>query len=129
MSFALGPNDTTNPGPSGNAQLQPGMTTSELLAFLGQRRFGQANRQDGSGGVGGLALLGLLAQQSQSGPNLPALPQIPPLTKAPSRLSTRQIAGAARSLRVAASKRKGRASTILGGSIGADPERKTLLGA
>ena len=125
MSFALGQNGTTKPGTSSTAQFRPGMSPSEAFALLGQLR-SQSDQQGQQGGFINQAFFDSLKQPT---PGLPPLPQIPPLTKAPSRLSTRQIAGAARSLRVAASKRKGRASTILGGSIGADPERKTLLGA
>ena len=136
MSFALGQNETPTPGLfTSSGQLRTDLSPNRMRELLRQRFSQPGARAFGVpipsafGGVGGLASLGLLGQQPQSGPNLPALPQIPPLAKAPSRLSTRQIAGAARSLRVAASRRKGRASTILGGSIGADPERKTLLGA
>ena len=100
---------------------------SELFGKSGVNQLALSQRGV-QGGAVNFALAKLLSQLKSS-PSLPPLPQIPELTKAPSRLSDRQIAGAARSLRVAASKRKGRASTILGGSIGDEPERKTLLGA
>ena len=130
MTFSQGPGFST---PNSNDP-QAFITANILRKRLGlpplieqsaeSREAALARARDPLGALS-LAERGLLQSSSQS--QLPPLPQIPLLTKAPSRLSTRQIAGAARSLRVAASKRKGRASTILGGSIGADPERKTLL--
>lgn len=115
--------------------IQPGMgpdavqRMNELRARFGlpelQSQIGSSSQTSGIGGF--LARVAQGQQQPQA--QLPPLPKIPALKEAPSRLNDRRIAGAARSRRVAAANRKGRASTILGGSIGAEPERKTLLGA
>ena len=95
-------------------------------------RFGRSNQLEqpqvvSPGGILGLAAE-TLAQLLPGEPRLPALPKIPGLKAAPSRANDPRIAAAARRLRRSAARRKGRASTILGGSIGAEPERKTLIG-
>lgn len=116
MSFALGP------GGAGIRQsfLTPSSDQSESI----QDALARARDP-----LGALSISERLLLSNQPQFNLPALPKIPKLEAAPSRLNSRQIAAAARRQRVSAARRKGRASTILGGSIGAEPERKTLLGA
>ena len=101
---------------------------SPLSIFLANRNIaGSSSGQPGFSGIGGLGASTLLNQQQQVS-SLPALPKIPKLTEAPSRANESAIAGAARRQRVLASKRKGRASTILGGSVGEAPQQRTLLG-
>lgn len=60
--------------------------------------------------------------------NLPPLPKIPKATAAPSRANDPRISAAARRERQLAARRKGRASTILGGSVGDAAVVRSLLG-
>ncbi len=74
--------------------------------------------QPGIGGFGSFAQF--LLRQQGPGFTLPALPKIPKATAPPSRANDPRISAAARRERQIAARRKGRASTNLGGSVG-DP--------
>lgn len=115
MSGALGTFTNRNADPLGFARI------NELRSRLGLPLLdGQQGQSSG---------LGSLLGRPSAALDLPALPKIPKLQEPPSRLSTKQISSAARRQRQIAARRKGRASTILGGSVGADTEQKSLIGA
>ncbi len=99
---------------------------NEFRRRLGLAPLSELSSRLGPGGFGSFAQL--LLRQQGPGFTLPALPTIPKATAPPSRANDPRISAAARRKRQIAAKRKGRASTILGGSVGDSAVVRSLLG-
>lgn len=121
MSFSQRSNEPDNPQLfTGRGDIRGDLPPDQLRRLLQQRAI--------PGLPFGPGLLASLLGGAPVGFGLPSLPKIPRAKPAPARATDKRISAAARKARVLAAQRHGRASTILGGSVGAPGDVRSLIG-